>query len=298
MTDAADVLRTVRASQERLAMLVDGYGEAELTGPSYDDDWSVADVLSHLGSQAEIFLLFVDAGIDGTEAPTNDAFGPIWDVWNAKSPTAQARDSLAADRALVDRLEALSADELDRFELDMFGMHLDATMLLRMRLGEHALHTWDIAVVADGTAVLPPDATEVLVDGIGRWRRGRATGPRAAADRRRRRGARPSLRAGHRRGLPRGGRPVRSGPRRRGRAQLGGAGPPGLRPPRRRAPRRPGPDDRRGRPRQAAGGLPRGLTDRRRSAGPPALPAEVRRTSPAPERHVEVCGRCLAGPST
>ena len=167
MTDAAHVLRTVRASQERLATLVDGYGEAELTGPSYDDDWSVADVLSHLGSQAEIFLLFVDAGIDGTDAPSNEAFVPIWDVWNAKSPTDKARDSLAADRALVDRLEALSADELDRFELDLFGMHVDAATLLRMRLGEHALHTWDIAVADDAAAVLPPDATQMLVDAAG-----------------------------------------------------------------------------------------------------------------------------------
>ena len=167
MPDAADVLRTLRSSQQRLATLVDGLGEVDLERPSYDSGWSIADVLSHLGSQAEIFLRFVDSGLDGTEAPSNDSFGPIWDVWNGKAPGDKAADSLAADRALLDRLEALSDDELAHFELRLFGMQVDAAVLLGMRLGEHALHSWDVAVALDDDAVLAPDATDVIVDGLG-----------------------------------------------------------------------------------------------------------------------------------
>jgi hypothetical protein len=33
-----------------------------------------------------------------------------------------------------------------------------------MRLGEHALHTWDVAVALDPTVVLPEDAVALLVD--------------------------------------------------------------------------------------------------------------------------------------
>jgi hypothetical protein len=33
-----------------------------------------------------------------------------------------------------------------------------------MRLGEHAVHTWDVAVVLDPTAAIAPDAVELLVD--------------------------------------------------------------------------------------------------------------------------------------
>jgi uncharacterized protein (TIGR03083 family) len=159
-----DPFEALRASQQRLATMVDDFGDSDLERPSYDEGWSIADVLSHLGSQAEIFSLFVDAGLEGTAPPSNEAFGPLWEEWNAKSSTAKAADSLAADAAFLDRLEGLGEDELAAFELSMFGMEIDATRLLGMRLAEHALHSWDVAVVFDDRALLAPDATELIVD--------------------------------------------------------------------------------------------------------------------------------------
>jgi len=167
MPDPIYVLRTLRSSQQRLAALVNSFEATELERPSYDDDWSIADVLSHLGSQAEIFLIFIDAGLGGTEPPSNESFGPIWEAWNAKSSGAKAADSLAADTALLERIEAFSDDQLAHFELSIFGMEVDAAGLLGMRLSEHALHSWDVAVVFDHEALLAPDATELLVDGLG-----------------------------------------------------------------------------------------------------------------------------------
>lgn len=159
-----DPLHVLRASQERLAAMVESLEDGELDRPSYDMGWSIADVLSHLGSQAEIFSLFVDTGLEGTAPPSNESFGPIWEEWNAKSSKAKAVDSLAADAAFLERLEGLSEDELAAFELSIFGMEVDANRLLGMRLGEHALHSWDMAVVLDDRALLAPDATELLVD--------------------------------------------------------------------------------------------------------------------------------------
>jgi uncharacterized protein (TIGR03083 family) len=46
----------------------------------------------------------------------------------------------------------------------MFGMDLGITGLARMRVGEHALHTWDVAVALDPAATVAPDAVALLID--------------------------------------------------------------------------------------------------------------------------------------
>ena len=107
MDDASSALRAVRSSHDRLTALIPGLSTAQLSQRSYCTAWTVADVLSHLGSQAEIFSMFVDAGLNGAEPPGPAAFGPIWDVWNAKSPSEQAGDFVTADATLVERLEGL-----------------------------------------------------------------------------------------------------------------------------------------------------------------------------------------------
>jgi uncharacterized protein (TIGR03083 family) len=123
-------------------------------------------VLSHLGSQAEIFGLMADAGLTGGDAPGQDTFPPIWDAWNARSPEDQAADSIAANEKFLRRLEALDTEKLDSLHLSTFGMEIDATMFLRMRLSEHALHCWDVDVVLDPGATVAADAVEILVDGL------------------------------------------------------------------------------------------------------------------------------------
>jgi uncharacterized protein (TIGR03083 family) len=167
VADPGPWLLAVRHSHDRLADLVSGLDSAGVQRQSHATDWTIAQVLSHLGSQAEIFGLFLDAGLTGGEPPAQAAFGPIWDTWNARTPQSQTRDSVAANEALVARLESLSPDELSGFRLALFGMDLDAAGLLRMRLSEHALHTWDVAVALDPAARTTPDAVELLIDGLG-----------------------------------------------------------------------------------------------------------------------------------
>jgi uncharacterized protein (TIGR03083 family) len=132
--------------------------------PSYASEWSIAQVLSHLGSQAEIFGLLLDAGLTGSDAPPQDAFPPIWEAWNARSPEAQAADSVAVNEAFVRRLESVDPARRDAFRLAAFGMDLDFTTFLRLRLAEHAVHCWDIDVALDDSATVVPEAVELLVD--------------------------------------------------------------------------------------------------------------------------------------
>jgi uncharacterized protein (TIGR03083 family) len=158
-------VRAVRASHDRLAGFVAGLDGDGLRARSYDTEWTVADVLSHLGSGAEIFSLILTAGVSGAEPPGPENFKPIWDAWNKRTPEEQAQRSVAANEALAARAEALTPGERDAFHVTMLGrMPLDLAGVLGMRLSEHAVHSWDIAVAFDPAAQVAPDAVGLLVD--------------------------------------------------------------------------------------------------------------------------------------
>ncbi len=157
-------ISALRHSHDRLQAGVGPLNLAELEQRSYASEWSIAQVLSHLGSQAEIFGLFLDAGLTGQEPPGREAFAPIWDSWNGKDPQAQAADALRADEATLERFESLDAGEQARLHLKMFGMELGTTGLARMRLGEHAIHTWDVLVALEPSATVAADAVNLLID--------------------------------------------------------------------------------------------------------------------------------------
>jgi len=156
----------LRHSHDRLQALVEPLDLASLEQRSYASEWSIAQVLSHLGSGADIFALFLEAGLAGQDPPGRDAFVPVWNVWNAKDPQAQATDGLRADEAAVERFESLDPDQR-RLRLQVFGMDMDLIGLARMRVSEHAVHTWDVAVALDSSATVAPEAVGLLVDMVG-----------------------------------------------------------------------------------------------------------------------------------
>jgi len=156
----------LRHSHDRLQGLVEPLGLGQLEQPSYASEWSIAQVLSHLGSGAEIFGLFLQSGLTGQDPPGRDEFGPIWSAWNAKDPQAQATDGLRADGSAVARFESLDPDQA-KLRLDLFGSDMDLLGLARMRVSEHAIHTWDVAVALDPSATVAPDAVDLLIDTVG-----------------------------------------------------------------------------------------------------------------------------------
>ena len=163
VTDATSWVRAVRASHDRLAGLVAGLDGDGLRAQSYDTEWSVADVLSHLGSGAEIFSLYIEAGATGGDPPAPEDFKPIWETWNARSPEDQAAQSIAVNEALVKQVESLTPEQRAGFHVTMFSrLPLDLAGVLGMRLSEHAVHTWDIAVTLDPAAKVAADAVDLL----------------------------------------------------------------------------------------------------------------------------------------
>jgi uncharacterized protein (TIGR03083 family) len=164
--EASPWIGALRHSHDSLRARVEPLAEDRLRQGSYCSEWSIAQVLSHLGSGAEIFGLFLDAGLSGAEPPGPDTFPPIWRAWNERSPQAQATDALAADDTLVKRLESLTPEERDKVRLQLFGMDLDVTGLVKLRLGEHAVHSWDVAVALDPAATVAADAVALLIDNL------------------------------------------------------------------------------------------------------------------------------------
>lgn len=156
-------LEALRTSVDRLRDQADRFDDHELTQPAFPSEWSVADVLSHLGSGAVITARRLQDAIDGSQTP--DGFAPsVWAEWNSKAPAQQRRDALTADVQLMGALDAVSDEDRARVTFSMGQMSFNFAEYVAMRLNEHAFHTWDIEVVHDPSATLPSPVAGAVVD--------------------------------------------------------------------------------------------------------------------------------------
>lgn len=164
-TDPARWVDALAGSHDRICELVGDLDAVGLRRQSYCDGWTIAQVLSHMGSGAQLWKATLDAVVAGDPPPGRDDMPAIWDRWNAMSPEEQAENFLAVDGRLVETLENLG-DQLDDLEFVLFGgaMTVDATGFVAMRLSEHAMHTWDVAVALDPSATVDDDAVGLLID--------------------------------------------------------------------------------------------------------------------------------------
>lgn len=158
-------LEALVASVARLRAAVEGLSDDVLTTSAYPREWSIADVLSHLGSGAVITQRRLEDTVDGRQTPDDHA-PSVWDEWNAKTPAEQRRDALATDAELVARLQQVPGETRESIAFPMGPMQLDFADFVAMRLNEHAFHTWDVEVVADDRATLPRQSAEVVIDNL------------------------------------------------------------------------------------------------------------------------------------
>src|ERR1019366_977144 len=142
------------SSVDRLAALVHSLTPQQLRQQAYPTEWTVAGVLSHLGSGAVIMRLRIDGDVD---------MQAVWDEWNAKDPDAQAADSMRADAALQARLASITPGEAAGLRFRMGPTDMDLTTFIGLRLNEHAVHTWDIEVTFDDSAAIPSAEAELVI---------------------------------------------------------------------------------------------------------------------------------------
>jgi uncharacterized protein (TIGR03083 family) len=150
-TDAKDLIAVLRTLHDDLAARTLELGPEQLRAGSYDTEWTVADVLSHLGSSAELGSQRVRTGLDGT--PEGNA--AVWAKWNARTPEQQAVEAIAIEEEYVAALEACDEGTVAGLARELAGLDLEAPQILAMRVSEQTMHSWDIAVAFDDDATLP-----------------------------------------------------------------------------------------------------------------------------------------------
>jgi len=156
-------IEALQASYNRLCDLVVGADQETLEGPSGCATWSLAQLLSHLGSGAEIFAATLDMFAASGTTPDISVNEEIWARWNALNSVTQARRWHEVDGALIERLRG-GRQELDRFTTTLFGFYpADGAGFVRLRLGEHALHLFDVEVITNPDAIILDSAASLLV---------------------------------------------------------------------------------------------------------------------------------------
>jgi len=153
-------------SVERLAATLTSLSPEQIRRPSYAEDWTIAQVASHLGSSAEIFRSVIESGLQGQPPPERAQFEAVWDRWNAKSPDDQVADSLRSDEALLALFDSIPDHLQLRWRQHVFGAERGLTDVVGMRLNEHTLHSWDVWVMLEPGATLAVDAVPIVLDGV------------------------------------------------------------------------------------------------------------------------------------
>jgi uncharacterized protein (TIGR03083 family) len=167
MTSSADnAVTALRSGHDDLVNHVESLTPEQVTGPSGASQWSIADVLSHLGSGAEIGLAALESSLGAEPAPADGFNQSVWDRWNANSPQDQAADFVVANEALVARYEGLDDDtrSTGKVDLGFLPAPVDVATAAGFRLNEFALHSWDVRVPADPAATVAPEAVGAVLD--------------------------------------------------------------------------------------------------------------------------------------
>jgi uncharacterized protein (TIGR03083 family) len=166
VTSEADAwIDALRRSHDHLATFVGTLSSDQLGRQSSASEWTVAQVLSHLGSGAEINLANLRGQLAGTEV--GDINQGIWDRWNGSSPEDQAKNFVAIDEELVSTYEGLDDDTRTNFQIELgfLPAPISLATAVGMRLSEHAFHSWDVVSTFDAAATLDQPSTDLLV----RW---------------------------------------------------------------------------------------------------------------------------------
>jgi uncharacterized protein (TIGR03083 family) len=163
-TSAERLLTGLRNCHDDLAARVRGLGEADLIHPSYCAEWPVAQVLSHLGSGAEIALDQLRAALAGTTPPGPDHFRAVWARWDALPPLRQADAFAEAVPRLHDAIGALGDAGQRKVHPYFHAGPVALPVFLTFRLVEQALHAWDVHVAFEPEAVLDTGAVRLLTE--------------------------------------------------------------------------------------------------------------------------------------
>ena len=163
---AAAGITALRSIRDELVALVRDLSDEQVLAPSGSTEWPVAQVLSHLGSGAEISAATLRSAVDGAGRLPDGFNQGVWDRWDAMSPRQQADGFLVADAALLADVEALTAEQRETLQVDLgfLPAPVPFATYAGMRLSEAAAHSWDVRVAFDEDAAIDDETARLLVD--------------------------------------------------------------------------------------------------------------------------------------
>jgi uncharacterized protein (TIGR03083 family) len=167
MTNLADqVIAALRSGHDDLSAYAEELQEQDLRGPSGASEWPVSQVLSHLGSGAEIGLATLERALSGGGRAPEGFNQSVWDRWNAMAPLEHRDGFVEANRRLVERYESLDAPTREGLRIDLGWLPAPVSVADagRARLMEFTLHTWDAKIGAHPGTTLAPQAVPLLLD--------------------------------------------------------------------------------------------------------------------------------------
>jgi uncharacterized protein (TIGR03083 family) len=157
-------IAALRSEHDVLAGLARTLTDDQLAATSGATEWTVAQVLSHLGSGAEIGRgPIAKAAGETVVAEDNQA---IWARWDASAPRAQVEGFLDYNGRWLDTVEAFTPEQRSSLTVDLGYLPEPVPLLtaLGMRLNEVANHSWDARVAFEPHAEVDADSAALVVE--------------------------------------------------------------------------------------------------------------------------------------
>ncbi|GAA1140928.1 maleylpyruvate isomerase family mycothiol-dependent enzyme [Nocardioides aquiterrae] len=165
MSELVDrTIAALRTEHDTLVTLLPNLPTESLAAPSGASEWTVAQVLSHLGSGAEIGRAPIGRAAGEDVEPVDNQ--EVWARWDDSAPLDQAAGFVEHNTRWIETVEALSDEQRATLTVDLGFLPepVPLVVALGMRLNEVANHSWDVRVALDPSAELHADSADVLVE--------------------------------------------------------------------------------------------------------------------------------------
>ncbi len=157
-----EVFDAVKREYQTLVQDVESHPASYVEQDSFCSNWKNYQVISHLGSGAEIFQKSLETALDGNEALSPEGRQAIWGYFDGLAPQDVYPQFKDRTEKLIAYLEALPESKHNEI-IPTFAGNLPLPKALLTRLNEMSLHVWDIRVKSDPSLKLEDNAAALLL---------------------------------------------------------------------------------------------------------------------------------------
>jgi uncharacterized protein (TIGR03083 family) len=166
--DYQQIVDAVRDEFETLDRYLGALAPERWRGPTACSEWNLTKLVSHLGSGAVLLLRMVRSGLEGAPPQTPEERQQVWGHFDSLEPEPLYREFQQANVDVLTYLDQLPAEQREK-RIPSFLGEVPVAVLLRARLAELSLHSWDVRVTLDPTARLLFESVGPLVDQTLGW---------------------------------------------------------------------------------------------------------------------------------